>query len=205
MDPRLVTSEWDYNLKELSAERNNFFFYSVKNLLPFHPSHEFVCCNFMFSYKGFLSGNEKEARSSLELGESEPFWALLTTRRRPNVLLGKGYFCQLILRIIWGSLHVQSAHYHCSIPLLPYSEKEPECSPPPLPDFCPLWCITCLFSSCLWCHIKTYHGIWLDHLCGYDVLFSRDSFKYSAITHVHLMWKLVPSNRIFNMLTTPFQ
>lgn len=31
----------------------------MKNLLPIHPSHEFVCCNFIFSYKGFLSGKWK--------------------------------------------------------------------------------------------------------------------------------------------------
>ena len=43
-----------------------------KNLLPVYPYHRFVCCNFIFSCKEFEGVNEKEARPSLELGDSEP-------------------------------------------------------------------------------------------------------------------------------------
>lgn len=60
-DPRLVTPEWDYILKGLPAERNHFL--TVwKNLLAFCPSHKFVCCNFILSSRGFLSGKWKRSQ-----------------------------------------------------------------------------------------------------------------------------------------------
>lgn len=142
----------------------------MKNLLPFYPSQKLVCCNFIFSYKGFLSGQWKRSQTiprirwiRATLGSLLPFcdgyhWMVMTTQRPAWEMLFLSTNPKKNLRFF--------AHSVSSLPLahptLALPGEGARIPPSQLPGFsCPLWLVTWFSHLVSYCDIKMCHGIWL--------------------------------------------